>query len=113
MSRIDGRNYDQLRPVEIIPHINKFAEGSCLIRCGNTHVLCPEDLNSVLQSEAHVAAQVACSISQIVAHTELTVAALVQLDGFLCHFISSLFLGKLPLFETYYKILKKCKQGTK
>lgn len=26
--------------MEIIPHINKFAEGSCLIRCGNTHVLC-------------------------------------------------------------------------
>ena len=40
MSRIDGRNNDQLRPIEIIPNINKFAEGSCLIRCGNTHVLC-------------------------------------------------------------------------
>ena len=40
MSRIDGRAADQLRPVEIIPNINKFAEGSCLIRCGNTHVLC-------------------------------------------------------------------------
>ena len=40
MARIDGRNADQLRPVEIIPNINKFAEGSCLIRCGNTHVLC-------------------------------------------------------------------------
>ena len=40
MTRIDGRAADQLRPVEIIPHINKFAEGSCLIRCGNTHVLC-------------------------------------------------------------------------
>ena len=40
MARIDGRAADQLRPVEIIPHINKFAEGSCLIRCGNTHVLC-------------------------------------------------------------------------
>ena len=40
MSRIDGRNSGQLRPVEIIPNINKFAEGSCLIRCGNTHVLC-------------------------------------------------------------------------
>ena len=26
--------------MEIIPNINKFAEGSCLIRCGNTHVLC-------------------------------------------------------------------------
>ena len=40
MARIDGRAADQLRPVEIIPNINKFAEGSCLIRCGNTHVLC-------------------------------------------------------------------------
>ena len=40
MARIDGRENDQLRPVEIIPGINRFAEGSCLIRCGNTHVLC-------------------------------------------------------------------------
>ena len=40
MSRIDGRKNDQLRPIEIIPGINKFAEGSCLIRCGNTKVLC-------------------------------------------------------------------------
>ena len=40
MNRIDGRNYDELRPVEIIPNINKFAEGSCLIRCGSTQVLC-------------------------------------------------------------------------
>lgn len=40
MSRIDGRAADELRPIEMIPNINKFAEGSCLIRCGNTHVLC-------------------------------------------------------------------------
>ena len=40
MTRIDQRAFDQLRPMEIIPNINKFAEGSCLIRCGNTHVLC-------------------------------------------------------------------------
>ena len=40
MARIDGRKNDGLRPLEIIPGINKFAEGSCLIRCGNTHVLC-------------------------------------------------------------------------
>lgn len=40
MPRIDGRVNNQLRPVEIIPNINQFAEGSCLIRCGNTHVLC-------------------------------------------------------------------------
>lgn len=40
MKRIDGRAYNELRPVEIIPHFNQFAEGSCLIRCGNTQVLC-------------------------------------------------------------------------
>lgn len=40
MARMDGRQYNELRPVEILPGINKFAEGSCLIRCGNTHVLC-------------------------------------------------------------------------
>ena len=40
MERSAGRRPDQLRPVEIIPGINRFAEGSCLIRCGNTHVLC-------------------------------------------------------------------------
>lgn len=40
ITRIDGRAPDELRPIEIIPNINKFAEGSCLIRCGNTHVLC-------------------------------------------------------------------------
>ncbi len=40
MTRIDGRAVDQLRPIEIQTGINKFAEGSCIIRCGNTHVLC-------------------------------------------------------------------------
>ena len=40
MSRIDGRAADELRPVEIIPSVNKFAEGSALIKCGDTHVLC-------------------------------------------------------------------------
>ena len=40
MKRFDGIKWDELRPVEIIPGVNKFAEGSCLIRCGNTQVLC-------------------------------------------------------------------------
>jgi len=39
-TRLDGRANDALRPIEMIPNINAFAEGSCLIRCGNTHVLC-------------------------------------------------------------------------
>lgn len=40
MNRIDGRTPGELRPVEIQPGFNRFAEGSCLIRCGNTTVLC-------------------------------------------------------------------------
>lgn len=38
MTRMDKRELDQLRPVEIIPHVNAFAEGSCLIKCGQTTV---------------------------------------------------------------------------
>lgn len=53
MSRIDGRSPDQLRPVEIIPNINRFAEGSCLIRCGNTHVLCTASVEE--RTPPHVA----------------------------------------------------------
>ena len=38
--RADGRKINELREVTITPHYNKFAEGSCLIRCGDTVVLC-------------------------------------------------------------------------
>lgn len=38
--RKNGRTVQQMRPLEIIPNINLYAEGSCLIKCGNTHVLC-------------------------------------------------------------------------
>ena len=40
MDRIDGRALDQLRQVEMLPGFTKFAEGSCLISCGDTMVLC-------------------------------------------------------------------------
>ena len=40
MKRIDGRECDQLRPVEIVTDFVKFPEGSVLISCGNTKVLC-------------------------------------------------------------------------
>lgn len=40
MARIDGRQDDQLRGVEMLPGYLKFAEGSVLITCGNTRVLC-------------------------------------------------------------------------
>lgn len=40
MSRNSGRKDDEKRQVEIVTGFNPFAEGSCLIKCGNTHVVC-------------------------------------------------------------------------
>jgi ribonuclease PH len=40
VKRTDGRAYDELRPIEIIPNYQSFAEGSALIKLGKTHVLC-------------------------------------------------------------------------
>ena len=38
--RTENRNFDELRKIEIIPDFNPYAEGSCLIKCGHTHVIC-------------------------------------------------------------------------
>ena len=40
MKRVDGRAWDELRPVKIIPGFQSFAEGSALIEMGMTRVLC-------------------------------------------------------------------------
>lgn len=40
MTRPSGRAANALRNIEIITDFSKYAEGSCLIKCGNTHVLC-------------------------------------------------------------------------
>ncbi|HXX59514.1 MAG TPA: ribonuclease PH, partial [Dehalococcoidales bacterium] len=40
MKRVDGRNFDQIRPVKITTGYQIFAEGSALIELGKTHVLC-------------------------------------------------------------------------
>ncbi len=40
MPRTDGRNPDQLRKIKIIKNFVKHAEGSCLIECGLTRVIC-------------------------------------------------------------------------
>ena len=42
--RVDGRQTNQLRPVKIVPDYLKFAEGSALIRVGDTRVLCAATL---------------------------------------------------------------------
>ena len=38
--RYNNRTDEQMRDLEIIPNVNLYAEGSCLIKCGNTHVMC-------------------------------------------------------------------------
>ena len=40
MKRIDGRAYDELRPIKITPGFQAFAEGSAIIELGKTRVLC-------------------------------------------------------------------------
>ena len=40
MNRADGRAFNELRPIKITTDFVKFAEGSCLIECGDTKVLC-------------------------------------------------------------------------
>ncbi|GGY47254.1 ribonuclease PH [Parvularcula lutaonensis] len=38
--RPSGRTFNELRPIEIETGVSRYAEGSCLIKAGNTHVLC-------------------------------------------------------------------------
>lgn len=46
--RENKRADDALRKVEIVKNVNLYAEGSCLIKCGNTHVLCTASVDSHL-----------------------------------------------------------------
>lgn len=40
MERLDGRQWNEIRPVTITPGVNKYAEGSVLIEVGSTKVIC-------------------------------------------------------------------------
>jgi ribonuclease PH len=46
--RADGRVYDETRPVTIEPGFFPFAEGSALIRFGNTHVACAASVDATV-----------------------------------------------------------------
>ncbi len=41
----NNRNINQLRNIEIIPNFLCNSEGSCLIKCGDTHVICSASLD--------------------------------------------------------------------
>lgn len=40
ISRVDGRKADEMRTIFLGPSFAKFAEGSCFVKFGDTHVLC-------------------------------------------------------------------------
>ncbi len=48
--RNSNRNNNQLREIEFIPHINPYAEGSCLVKYGNTHVICTASVEDKVPS---------------------------------------------------------------
>jgi ribonuclease PH len=48
--RPSGRKLDEMRPVSIETNVTKHAEGSCIIRMGDTHVLCTATLEDRVPS---------------------------------------------------------------
>ena len=43
--RPSGRAADEMRAVELLIDVNKYAEGSCLAKFGETHVLCTASID--------------------------------------------------------------------
>jgi ribonuclease PH len=48
--RPSGRAFDQLRAISLEPGFSKYAEGSCLARFGDTHVLCTASVEEKVPS---------------------------------------------------------------
>ncbi|MBL6602580.1 MAG: ribonuclease PH [Proteobacteria bacterium] len=44
-SRPSHRNHDELRSIELVAGYSRYAEGSCLAKFGNTHVLCTASID--------------------------------------------------------------------
>ena len=48
--RPSGRTADQMRSVSFEPHFSPYAEGSCLVRFGQTHVICTASVDERVPS---------------------------------------------------------------
>jgi ribonuclease PH len=46
LERPSGRAFDQLRAIELVTGVSKYAEGSCLAKFGDTHVLCTASIDA-------------------------------------------------------------------
>jgi ribonuclease PH len=44
--RPDGRKPDELRPIRLTPDFNRYAEGSVLVECGETKLICTASLEN-------------------------------------------------------------------
>lgn len=53
MIRADGRKSNELRKIEIIPDFNKYAEGSALIKMGDTHIICTASVEEKVPEFLH------------------------------------------------------------
>src|SRR5262245_63446737 len=45
-SRPSGRKPDEMRRISLEPNVLKHAEGSCLVKFGDTHVLCTASIEN-------------------------------------------------------------------
>jgi ribonuclease PH len=48
--RNSGRENNQLREIEFVANLNPYAEGSCLVKYGNTHVICTASVEEKVPS---------------------------------------------------------------
>lgn len=48
--RPSGRTLNQMRPISIEINVTKHAEGSCFIKCGDTHVICTASIEENVPS---------------------------------------------------------------
>ena len=48
--RPSGRDTDAMRPISVEVGVTKHAEGSCMIKCGDTHVLCTASIETRVPS---------------------------------------------------------------
>ena len=53
LTRSQDRAFDQLRAIDIIPDFLPSAEGSVLIRCGQTHIVCSATIEEKVPSFLH------------------------------------------------------------
>ena len=46
--RNNNRENNQIRDIELIPGFSPYAEGSCLVKFGNTHIICTASVEETI-----------------------------------------------------------------